>query len=93
MSIKLRIINVSYSYKAFDFQESFSQLSNGTLLGVALVENSYGLISTECMVGVTPLTNSEVQQCQTLSSEKHVMCGEYPCVLKSEPDPGFITVM
>ena len=93
MSIKLRIINASYSYKAFDFQESFSQLSNGTLLGVALVENSYGLISTKCMVGVTPLTNSEVQQCQTLSSEKHVMCGEYPCVLKSEPDPGFITVM
>ena len=51
MSIKLRIINVSYSYKAFDFQESFSQLSNGTLLGVALVENSYGLISTKCMDG------------------------------------------
>ena len=93
MSIKLRIINVSYSYKAFDFQESFSQLSNGTLLGVALVENSYGLISTKCMVGVTPLTNSKVQQCQTLSSEKHVMCGEYPCVLKSEPNPGFIAVM
>lgn len=44
MSIKLRIINVSYRYKAFDFQESFSQLSNGTLLGVALVENSYGWV-------------------------------------------------
>lgn len=54
MSIKLRIINVSYRYKAFDFQESFSQLSNGTLLGVSLVENLLWM-------GVTPLTNSEVK--------------------------------